>query len=394
MLSSLVGWTLSDPHGPSALAVSGFWVLSLGGLGLWCGHLSRRVTALVGVSTLDPLTGLGNGRLFESERWPSALRSSAPLAVLFIDLDHLKQTNDRFGRVAGDRYIVRAAAALRGGCRRGIDEIFRLHTAGDEFMVVVRGPDAVEVATIADNILGRLRQEGLSASIGAAWTLAGDHRERSELLDAAERAMRKAKSDGKGRAVVVAIPARQAVSDSDPPPEPIEEDWTNPRRRVNACDQAAAVLHSLRDDVRIAFPAHRITIGLSPDLPPLAVDEGRFTLAIMTLLLHVASISRHIHITAGVGTRTGLQPNAPGDSNPLLRVCVEFSAERPPTKPALLSTCQRICVQEGGAWTVQSNCICLGWPIRAAVRPSEPTLRLVADPTPSDALSTRAGGTP
>ena len=90
MLSSLGLSPLVDPSLPAVVTVGGLWLLSLGGVGLWCRHLSGRLTALACVSTLDPLTGLANGRLFESERWPSALRASGPLAVLYIDLDHLK----------------------------------------------------------------------------------------------------------------------------------------------------------------------------------------------------------------------------------------------------------------------------------------------------------------
>jgi len=224
MLSSLGLLMLREPSLSLVMTLGGLWLLSLGGIGLWCRRLSGRLEAIARVSTLDPLTGLGNGRLFESERWPSTLRMSGPLAVLYIDLDHLKCNNDHYGRVAGDRYIVQAATALRNGCRRGLDEVFRLHTAGDEFVDLVRGSEAQQSAIIAENILGRLRAQGISASIGAAWTLATDHRERATLLPAAEQAMQQAKSDGKGRAVVVAIPTERTGDPSESVPEPIEEE--------------------------------------------------------------------------------------------------------------------------------------------------------------------------
>lgn len=377
MLASLGLSPLGDPSLPAVVTVGGLWLLSLGGIGLWCRHLSGRLTALACVSTLDPLTGLANGRLFEAERWPSALRASGPLAVLYIDLDHLKQHNDRHGRVAGDRYIAQAATVLRNGCRRGVDEVFGLHTAGDEFIVLVRGPEAQQVGTISENILGRLRARGISASIGAAWTRAIDHRERATLLHVAEQAMHQAKAGGKGRAVITAVPARPTSEPSDAIPASVAEEWTNPRRTSGPRDQAAVVLHRVRDDVRLAFPAHRISLVIADGLPPLAVDEGRFALAIATLLLHVASISRHVHVTAGMGTRAGLVPDAPQDNRPMLRVCVEFTADQRAMQPTLINVCNRVCVQEGGAWTMQTNCICLAWPVASESRPSQPTLRLV-----------------
>ena len=175
-------------------------------LSAWCWRLRAQLQALARVSTLDLLTGLPNAVLFESERWPAAVRGLLPLAVLFIDLDHLKLHNDRYGRLDGDRYILRATGLLRQACRRGVDPIYRLHTAGDEFVVLLFGDDALYSDTVANNILCTLVRGHISVSIGVAWTRAKDHQQRAALLDAAEQAMRRAKDQGKGRVEVVALP--------------------------------------------------------------------------------------------------------------------------------------------------------------------------------------------
>lgn len=168
----------------------------------WCRRLGAQLQALTQISTLDPLTGLPNGRLFEAERWPAALRMSGPLAVLYIDLDQLKEHNDSGGRLIGDRYIVRAAGLLRQACRRGVDPVFRLHTAGDEFVVLLYGDDALYGPTVAKHILSCLLRGGISASIGVATTASAGHRIRAALLAQAEQAMRQAKQAGKGRVIV------------------------------------------------------------------------------------------------------------------------------------------------------------------------------------------------
>lgn len=347
----------------ASLGLLGALLLLVGGIGLWCHRLSARLRTLDRISMFDSLTGLGNSRLFESERWPSALRAEIPLAVLYIDLDQLKQRNNRYGRVDADRYVAQAAAVLRSACRRGVDEIFRLYKAGDEFVVLIRGLEAQQASTIAENILGRLRAQGISASIGAAWTRAIDHRERARLLDAAEQASHHAKAAGKGHAVVAAIPDVAASDESAAVPELLEQEQTVLRPHVRRCDQAPPVLYRIRDDVRLAFPTHRISLTIVETLPPLAVEEDCFTLVTVALLLYVASISRHLHITAGAGMRTGLTPDSADEGARMLRVCVEFTANRAIVNPSLLEVCKRVCVQEGGAWTVQTNCICLAWPL-------------------------------
>lgn len=197
----------------------------------WCWRLSARIEGLDRISTLDPLTGLPNGRLFESERWPAAVRASDPLCLLYIDFDDLKPTNDRYGRSMGDRYIVRGATLLRQACRRGLDPLFRLNTAGDEFLLLLLGKDALFGDTVARHILCFLLREGISASIGVASTRSTNHQIRAALLEQAEQAMRQAKREGKGRFAVFAPPAASPDSRPEAIPEAIHENPVLPVRR-------------------------------------------------------------------------------------------------------------------------------------------------------------------
>ncbi|HTZ08270.1 MAG TPA: EAL domain-containing protein [Acidimicrobiales bacterium] len=153
----------------------------------------------------DTMTGLSNRPRF-TERVTTALRgASAPLAVLFIDLDHFKLVNDGLGHAAGDELLVQAAQRLRSVIRPG-DVLARF--GGDEFVVLcehLTGRDGA--AQVADRLLSALAQPMIvagdevfvTASIGIA--LAGAGATAESLLRQADAAMYQAKHDGRGRIV-------------------------------------------------------------------------------------------------------------------------------------------------------------------------------------------------
>ncbi len=206
---------MSGPD-PGVVAVSIACCYSL----WWCLSLTRRLRRIERASKFDPLTGLGSGDWLQSERWPAALRSGRPLAVIYIDLDHLKLTNDTRGHGAGDRYICTAADVLRQALRRGVDEVFRSHRAGDEFEVLIWDflPDP---RGRAESLLRRLSEHGISASLGMAYTT--ELRfvpARVELRQLAEAACRQAKARGGGCAVVVSPDAER--QNPEPSPESID----------------------------------------------------------------------------------------------------------------------------------------------------------------------------
>jgi len=168
----------------------------------WCLSLARRLRRIERTSKLDPLTGLGSGDWLHTERWPAAMRSGRPLSVAYLDLDHLKFTNDALGHAVGDQYICTAAEALRQAVRRGVDEVFRCHQAGDEFLVLLHGPLG-DLNRCAHSLLQRLSERGVSASLGLAYTTAIEFvPARAELRERAEAACREAKKQGGGCAVL------------------------------------------------------------------------------------------------------------------------------------------------------------------------------------------------
>ena len=157
----------------------------------------------------DALTGLPNRRLFRDlfDRAAAlAQRSGRPMALLFIDLDHFKEVNDRFGHPAGDELLLCISQRLRDTVR-GSDLVGRL--GGDEFVALL--PDTCDTeaithtavrlisATEAPVPLAGVQASGtISASIGVA-RFPRDGDSFDTLLDHADQAMYRAKTLGRGR---------------------------------------------------------------------------------------------------------------------------------------------------------------------------------------------------
>jgi diguanylate cyclase (GGDEF)-like protein len=165
-------------------------------------HAERRIRFL---AHHDVLTGLAN-RASLIDRMGAVLVASAQqrghLAVHFIDLDHFKEINDRFGHDGGD-FLLRTIAERLQAITRGSDIVARL--GGDEFVLVqpnISGREqAEEFARRLSSALAepmRLKEHELftTVSIGVALAPAdGDTPER--LLKSADLAVYKSKADGR-----------------------------------------------------------------------------------------------------------------------------------------------------------------------------------------------------
>jgi len=152
----------------------------------------------------DLLTGLANRRLLYDNLTRAlavARREGSMVAVLFIDLDGFKASNDRLGHLTGDRFLKAVAARLRERVRPS-DTVARI--GGDEFAIILSAVAKAEhAAEIAQDILeGCLRPYHVdgdelraSASIGVALSPL-DANDADGLLRAADAAMYKSKEDG------------------------------------------------------------------------------------------------------------------------------------------------------------------------------------------------------
>ncbi|MDB4976679.1 MAG: hypothetical protein JWN48_5020 [Myxococcaceae bacterium] len=143
----------------------------------------------------DELTGLYNRRGFMALGEPmlrGAARYGRGLALLFMDLDGLKEINDRLGHEVGDDLITEAATTLQR-CFRGADLLARL--GGDEFVVLVEDDDPG--ARLCRRLLDALRAHNqasqkpfqIELSVGFAHFDPAAPCSLGELLAAADRAM-------------------------------------------------------------------------------------------------------------------------------------------------------------------------------------------------------------
>ena len=116
--------------------VIGWWVLTLvrREQRSAAGHLAE----LERLTLTDPLTGLGNRRALErdlSRTLRLSERVETAIALLYMDIDHFKQINDRFGHAMGDETLRTLGAVLRSSSRVGTDAAYRV--GGDEFVMTL-----------------------------------------------------------------------------------------------------------------------------------------------------------------------------------------------------------------------------------------------------------------
>lgn len=103
------------------------------------------------VADHDGLTGLLNRRAFEHRLHQRLdLRPRADgLALLWLDLDHFKAVNDRYGHPAGDAVLRAVAATIERSCRA---EDLCARLGGEEFALAVAASDAAASAVVAERL--------------------------------------------------------------------------------------------------------------------------------------------------------------------------------------------------------------------------------------------------
>jgi diguanylate cyclase (GGDEF)-like protein/PAS domain S-box-containing protein len=158
----------------------------------------------------DALTGLPNRHYFWTGLQGLLRRASierSETALCLFDVDLFKDINDRFGHAAGDEVLEAIGNIVRGELR-ATDIAGRL--GGDEFCFALSRTDSNECARVAERIRGRLgtlafgMNTGSPFSVTATFGVAESEADANakELMEAADRALYRAKSAGRNRVIV------------------------------------------------------------------------------------------------------------------------------------------------------------------------------------------------
>ncbi|MGB7970710.1 MAG: GGDEF domain-containing protein [Candidatus Deferrimicrobiaceae bacterium] len=156
------------------------------------------------LSSIDPLTGVLNGRAFQERanaELARARRYSHPFTVAYIDLDNFKAVNDRFGHSTGNTVLCTVADTASGNLRT-TDIVARL--GGDEFAILFpeTGEESARavLSKLRDTVSGSMQTNGwpITLSIGAV-TFRKPPESVDRMLKTADALMYEAKRDGKSR---------------------------------------------------------------------------------------------------------------------------------------------------------------------------------------------------
>jgi len=166
--------------------------------------LSHRMNELKTQSRTDPLTLLGNRRLFDDRlpvEFALARAGGRPLSLLIIDIDKFKAYNDRHGHALGDEAIKLVGAALRRHARK---PMFACRYGGDEFCLILPGTGPEAAASIAERLrasvdAARGDKAGITISVGFAALTADEFASHEALFEGADAALYSAKEAGRNR---------------------------------------------------------------------------------------------------------------------------------------------------------------------------------------------------
>lgn len=162
--------------------------------------MEARTEEVYKLAVLDQLTGLYNRRSGEqrlTEEISRSQRHGGPLTVLMLDLNKLKDVNDKFGHPAGDE-LIRSFAGRINKAIRGSDLAIRL--GGDEFLLLLPECKPEEVRHVLGRVSGMkivLSGQEIPIAFSAGWTnyIPGESAE--DLLKRADAALYVNKRAGK-----------------------------------------------------------------------------------------------------------------------------------------------------------------------------------------------------
>ncbi|CAK0756748.1 two-component system, chemotaxis family, response regulator WspR [Gammaproteobacteria bacterium] len=174
-------------------------------------NLKRRTALLEELVSLDSLTGIHNRRRFDemfAEEWRRAIRNDLLISLLMLDIDHFKAFNDNYGHGAGDECLRKVASNLRTALVRPGDLVARI--GGEEFVVLLPNCDSEGACHVGEKIRSATEElriphefsstsKWVTLSVGCTTLLPNLEMGSKTLMEAADKALYLAKSQGRNR---------------------------------------------------------------------------------------------------------------------------------------------------------------------------------------------------
>ncbi|HEX5420880.1 MAG TPA: diguanylate cyclase [Gammaproteobacteria bacterium] len=207
---------------PITLRASSLLVLSLTSAAITAWQLEKwlrrsflQSRLIAELAQRDALTGMNNRRVFDDHLariWQQAAQDRRPIAILIIDIDHFKAYNDRYGHLAGDDALRRAARCMQSLIHTPHDLMARY--GGEEFAALLYDVDAAKAAELAERMrravmalgiehLGSRNSRVMTVSIGGACIQPALARSCKGAVQLADQALYEAKLEGRNRVELV-----------------------------------------------------------------------------------------------------------------------------------------------------------------------------------------------
>ncbi|WP_170928591.1 GGDEF domain-containing protein [Deinococcus hopiensis] len=165
--------------------------------------VQQQAEELARIASEDGLTGLANRRHFMT-RLRERLSGPA-FAIAFIDVDHFKDVNDRFGHPVGDQVLIHLGQIMRRYTRPE-DMVARI--GGEEFAVLLTIPDASRAWEVAERIREAVAAyawsqivAGLNLTVSLGFVMSPEAQDQDRLLKLADTRLYEAKLSGRNTVV-------------------------------------------------------------------------------------------------------------------------------------------------------------------------------------------------
>lgn len=156
---------------------------------------------------IDPLTGLFNRRVFDTELdQVTGAKHQAKAALIMIDIDHFKKFNDEYGHLMGDKVLQYFGKLLKAECQ---EPILPVRFGGEEFAILLIGKEKEDAFILAENLRKkiqaiRIKQKksgkiisSITASFGISQWVQSETAE--QMIERADKALYLAKESGRNQ---------------------------------------------------------------------------------------------------------------------------------------------------------------------------------------------------